>query len=99
MCLEPPVFLYSQRGDELAGLSRRDDRDIVGKGLFAPDVVVVIMTVDHRGYWSGKQSRNSRPQVGGGLGGNKGVVDKHPISQVADAGLGLGPAAFGREGG
>src|SRR5215813_298194 len=94
MCLEPPVFLCSQRGDEFAGLSRSDDGDIAGKGLVAPDMVVVIVTVDYRANGSGKQSCNSRPKVSRGLRGNKGIENEHSISQVDDARVALGQAAL-----
>src|SRR6185503_1180361 len=94
MLCEPAMFVGPERGDQFTSLDRGDDGHIAGKGLIPPNVVVVIVTVDQRGYWLRGECRDRLPQICCGCRRDKGVEDENPVSQVNDARIALCRTTF-----
>src|SRR6185436_5062799 len=91
---EPAVFVAPECGNQFASLARGDDGYIAGKGLIPPNVVIVIVTVDQRGYRPREQHLDCLPKICCGSWRDKGIENEDLVSQINDACVALGRATF-----
>src|SRR5262245_20734091 len=91
---EPAVFVGPECGNQFASLDRGDNGHIAGKGLVAPNMVIVIVTVDQRGHRPGGQCWDRLSKSYGCCQRNEGVENEDPVSQVNNSRVTLGRATF-----
>jgi hypothetical protein len=94
MSREPAVFVAPERGNQFTSLDGGNDGHITGKGLIPPNVIVMIVTVNQRGYRPGKQRRDRIPEVCCRDWRNKSIKNENLVTQVNDARVALGCTAF-----